>query len=263
MKKVVIIYSSEHAESIASAAIQALALRGRDMVIHDVNGGQTNLDFNEDYDIYPMIEGELPKLSGKHFICSPMKKNSPYYKRRLLLVWDKCFPDSVQPRILSLIGGGNIKESDKINSLALPFAIVALLGKLDLQTLSEWRRYLLLDVRNPKLLDELLIQGKAIKTYIDIVGGVESEENDNDVKAVLEANEQLSDDVIALDLELNWLKGKVSTAHLLHNCTPEEVKERYTVKELKAFCKENKIKGYSKLKEDGLVEAIHGFLKGE
>lgn len=36
----------------------------------------------------------------------------------------------------------------------------------------------------------------------------------------------------------------------------ESVKEKYTVKELKDMCKENGIKGYSKMNEEELIEVL-------
>jgi len=266
MKKTIILFAGSIAESVASAAIQAIASSGALCV--DIEKETFEFDKSKDeYDVYPMCDGEVTEAENVNVIATEaLSKSKKDYRRRLLLVWERCFPEKTRPRLIHLLGGYQVNERDEDDTRAVGFAVVAKLNKLDDQGVSQWKT-LLLRAKTNNALDAIISDGKAIEAYVDTVGlegaelsGVSSEE-------LAASNEEFANDVLELELklkgkedELSWWKNKVSEGALLHQCTVEEIKNLFTVKQLKAYCKEQKLKNYTKLKEDELIKLIKDFL---
>ena len=68
-----------------------------------------------------------------------------------------------------------------------------------------------------------------------------------------EFEEQIKKDNADLEAEQ---KADAKALIDLEKDAPLTIKEKYTIKKLKKLAKENRLKGYSKLKEDGLIKLL-------
>lgn len=266
MKKIIILYASSIAESVTSAAIQAIASPGSFCI--DVEKEEYEFDSKkEEYEVHLMCDVDVAKAENVTVIVTdPLSKKKKDYRRRLLLVWEKCFPGETRPRLIHLLGGYQVNERDEADTRAVGFGVVAKLNKLDDQGIAKWKT-LLLRAKTNNALNEIISSGKAIEAYVDSVGLEEAELSSVSSEELAASNEEFANDVLELELklkgkeeELNWWKDKVSDGALLHQCTVEEIKKLFTVKKLKAYCKEQGLKKYTSLKEDDLIKFIKDFL---
>ena len=182
------------------------------------------------------------------------------------MVWERCFNEKTRPRLIHLLGGYQINERDESDTRSVGFAVVAKLNKLDDQGIAKWKT-LLLRAKTNNALSDLISDGKAIEAYINSVGLEEAELNSVSSEELAASNEEFANDVLEMELkfkakeeELNWWKDKVSDGALLHQCTVEEIKILFKVKQLKAYCKEQGLKKYTSLNEEELIKLIKAFL---
>jgi len=266
MKKIIILFAGSIAESVTSAAIQAVASPGSLCV--DIEKETFKFDDPKaEYDVYPMCDVSVPNAKNVTVtVTKHLSKKKKDYRRRLLLVWERCFEGKTRPRLIHLLGGYQINERDEADKRAAGFGVVAKLNQLDDQGIAEWKT-ILLRAKTNNALNEIISSGKAIEAYVDSVGLEEAELSSVSSEELAASNEEFANDVLELELklkgkeeELNWWKDKVSDGALLHQCTVEEIKKLFTVKKLKAYCKEQGLKKYTSLKEDDLIKFIKDFL---
>lgn len=273
MKKTIILYAGSIAESVTSAAIQAVASSGSLCIDIEKETFKPN-DPKVEYDVYPMCDAEIPKAENVTVtITKPLSAKKKDYRRRLLLVWERCFHEKTRPRLIHLLGGYQVNERDEADTRAVGFAVVATLNQLDDQGIAKWKT-LLLRARTNNALSALISDGKAIEAYVNSIGLEEAELNSGSSEELAASNEEFANDVLELELklkgkedelkkkekELKWWKDKVSDGGLLFHCTVKEIKNIFTVKKLKAYCKEQGLKNYTKLKEEELIKFIKDFL---
>ena len=266
MKKTIILFAGSIAESVTSAAIQAVASPGPLCI--DIE--KETFKFNDpkvEYDVYPMCDVDIKEAKNVTVtVTKSISAKKKDYRRRLLLVWERCFNEKTRPRLIHLLGGYQINERDESDTRSVGFAVVAKLNKLDDQGIAKWKT-LLLRAKTNNALSDLISDGKAIEAYINSVGLEEAELNSVSSEELAASNEEFANDVLEMELkfkakeeELNWWKDKVSDGALLHQCTVEEIKILFKVKQLKAYCKEQWLKKYTSLNEEELIKLIKAFL---
>jgi hypothetical protein len=269
MKKIV--YDSTIASSIASAAVQKLLMPDADCV--DIySDGQ--VDPNQD-EIYLMVDGTSfnSKKKNVHYIGQQSKSQM----KRLLMVWERCFPGKPRPMVVHLLSRYQVSEEQSKNVEPLKKAIVGSLGDLSNTAFaSGWRELL---NNNIKLLNEVIAKGQSMVDYIDSSKAEQGVISHKEADKLIKENEALKDRIQELELQLKQATAtktakakkpvitktptpapkqpKMSKIRAsMKGMTAKQIKESFTVKEMRAVCKEVGIKGYYKMKEAEIAKEL-------
>jgi hypothetical protein len=168
--------------------------------------------------------------------------------------------------IVHLLGNFQVSEEHSGKVDALRKGIVAHASDLSATGFAtSWRR-MLGKVQDLVLLNGLVEKGMAIEEYVDNTGIEEGTVSNSEADALLKENEKLGDKVTKLTLankalkdaekKLAWYEKNFSNKEVIGKMTPKQVKENFTVKELRAVAKEMKMKGYTKLNEADLIKEL-------
>ncbi len=269
-----IIFNSLVAESIASAAIQKL--KNPDAVCLDVNSDVMPADTGDVFEeIFVMVDEHNynAKKKSVHYI-KPVKKSD---KKRLLLVWERCFPGQTRPIVVHLLGGFQTSEEQEEKRESLVKGIIAYAHDLSNTGFAHtWRRMLSNDLT---LVNDMIEKGSSIVSYVSNTGIEEGVLDTSEADRLLKENEALQDENQKLKLQIKELKAELKKKPVkkaepkasktkeaakgvsveraqMKAMTPAQIKKNFTVKQMREVAKEVKLKNYSRMKEDQLSKEL-------
>jgi hypothetical protein len=99
--------------------------------------------------------------------------------------------------------------------------------------------------------------GKGIETNIGEVANIIVKSDDEESAAIKDGWFLTPKEALTIENNIESLATEA-----IKGMTREDIKEKFTVKELKSICKEVKIGGYSRMKEDELVDNLYEVVNG-
>jgi len=206
-----IVYSEQHARSIASAALLRIKFPAAEVI-----------------ELKELAKVKFKKTDTVHVLCDEAKVSTGNVvhsakddgkKKRVKSLFEKLFPVSTVPKVIHLLGGDKVREEDAENIEAIKAAICSELP-MTLEGMDKWR--LLIQAKSILAMSELISNGKTILKHMKSSGSkaVKKTEGQDPRVEVLES--KLSD----AEKEVSFLTKIPGDSYIIAKANASQLKKR-------------------------------------